>query len=107
MEVIYRAFDGTEFREAAACVTYEQNAKVHAWDAHGRECSSPNEAVVVHLIDQQMIRTFLQMCINEDVTRVGIDEEDAGWFYWDDLSCEWRYIASEVLNVFKVALSND
>ena len=107
MEVIYRAFDGTEFRDAAACVAYEQNHKVHAWDRQGRECNSANEAVVVHLEDSQTTKGFLQMCINEDVTCEGIDDEDWGWFYWDDFNNKWRYIENEVVSAFKVALSND
>ena len=106
MEVIYRAFDGTEFQDAAACVAHEQNHKVHAWNIHGRECNSANEAAVVHLEDPHMTRSFLQMCTNEDVTRDGIDEEDYGWFMWDDFNCEWRFLESEIVQLFHTILNN-
>ena len=106
MEVIYRAFDGTEFREAAPCVTYEQNHRVHAWDYHGRECTSANAAVVVHLEDPHMTLKFLQMCTNENVTHDGINEGDCGWFMWDVFSCEWQYIESEVVQLFHNILEN-
>lgn len=87
MEIIYRAWDGTEFRERSACERYEHNTPcIPMWNQDGKT-KDINQAFVVYLRDEEDTKHFVKMCENNDSPHTGIDYEedyiDVGVFVWN------------------------
>ena len=111
MEVVYRAFDGTEFREAAACVRYEENArKLKMWFKDGKT-SLADKSFVVKLEDENDVRIFIERCDNESTVHDGIEFDeytaDTGLFIWEENRCEYVEINDDVLNALIHCLKDE
>ena len=99
MELIYRAWDGTEFRERSACERYEYNTPcIPMWNDNGKT-KNVDEALVVFLRDDKATQHFVRMCENEGSPYTGIEFDkyraDTGVFVWnynteqyDQIDCE-------------------
>lgn len=83
MEIIYKAWDGTEFRERSACERYEyNNPRIEMWGADGR-VNETNHALVVRLDSTRDAERFIAKCNENDENHDGIDGDDVGLFMWD------------------------
>lgn len=101
MEVVYRAFDGTEFREATACVRYEENAI--NYKAYGSKGITNNvdEAYVVYLPEYNSAEQFIKRCETECSSHYGIEIGCTGVFVWDEDAEQYNYVSERVLDAIK------
>lgn len=88
MEVIYRAFDGTEFREAEPCLRYETNCMPKMFGRDG-VTSNVDEALVVYLENDHQAKNFVRKSEKEESAYDGVDEWSTGLFVWD--GCAEQY----------------
>lgn len=107
MEIIYRAFDGTEFGTEEACRDYESKAEFKMWDNLGRPTNDVSNCVIVHFPDPAGTRAFINLCREADATTDGIDCEDYGWFFWDDFNGEFHYMENAMMDALRKILLKD
>ena len=87
MEVrtIYVAFPGTSyetsFKAEEECRNYEQTMTPEMWDTDGIRTFNGEEAMFVK-VDEDMMPVLFDEYGKENFP--GLDEEDYGYFYWDD-----------------------
>lgn len=105
MEIIYRAFDGTEFGTEEACRDYECKAEFKIWDYLGRPTNDVAGCVVAHFPDPTGTRAFINLAREVESTTDGIDYDDHGWFIWDDFNGEYHYIEDETIDALRKILS--
>ena len=103
MELIYRAWDGTEFRERSACEKYEYNTPcIPMWNQNGKT-KNVEEALIVYLRDAKETKRFVELCkINKSLCD-GIDyheyDENAtgtGLFIWDYNTEQYYQMEDEI-----------
>ena len=106
MEVVYKAFDGTEFREAAACMRYEENVIIYK--AYGPKGITNNvdEAYVVYFPEYNSAEQFIKRCETECSSYDGIGIGDVGLFIWDDSEERYGYVSERVLDAIKFHIEN-
>lgn len=102
MELIYRAWDGTEFRERSACERYEYNNPcIVMYNDEGRT-SNPDEAFVVVLKhDDDDAKKFIELCEAQGALFNGITEDDYGLYVWDDNREEYFYVSDRIKEALK------
>ena len=101
MELIYRAWNGTEFDERDACEKYEHdNPCVLMYHNTGRTSES-NDAFVVVLRNDNDAKSFIKMCKAQDTYSVGIVEDDYGLYVWDDNEERYFYVSERVEEALK------
>ena len=100
MEIIFRAHDGTEFRDAIACQVYEEyNPMYKMWDNCG-ETKCHDSALIVKIgTGANALNKFLDDCREADITAEGI--EGAGVYMWSHELFEWVLIDASVLNAIE------
>ena len=100
MEVIFRAHDGTEFKDATACRIYEEYNPIYKmWDSCG-ETMSHNTAQIVKIgKGASALNKFLNDCREADVTFEGIEGE--GVYMWSYELFMWVRINSNVLQAIE------
>ena len=110
MQTVYRTLDGAIFFEAPEAEKHEQKllAKVKMWNWSNDPTTDTAQARVVHLIGEGAGAAFKAMVeANDDeqfvISNEHIDDEDTGWFYWDEYGETYRYIDSEVIDCFIAA----
>lgn len=83
MEIIYKAWDGTEFRERSACERYEHNnPPLQMWGSDGRT-DKTDHALIVNLDSIRDAERFVAKCDSEGNCHDGIDGDEMGLFMWD------------------------
>ena len=100
MELIYRAWDGTEFREKSACERYEYNTPcIPMWNQNGKT-KRADEALVVFLCDSKATQRFVRMCEIDESPCTGIEYDenyaDTGLFIWDYNNEQYYQLDGEV-----------
>ena len=101
MELIYRAWDGTEFDERDACEKYEHdNPRILMYHNTGRTSIS-NDAFVVVLRNDNDAKNFIKMCKEQDTDYKGITEDDYGLYVWDELEQRYFYVSERVEDALK------
>ena len=110
MQTVYRTLDGKIFFEAHEAEKHEQKLleKVKMWDWNKNPTTDTTQARVVHLIGEQAGAAFKAMVeANEEeqfiISDEHIDDEDTGWFYWDEYGEAYRYIDTEIIDCFIAA----
>lgn len=100
MEIIFRAYDGTEFGDAIACQFYEEANPIYKmWDNCG-ETNSHESALIVKIgAGPCALNKFLYDCREADVTSEGI--EGAGVYMWSHELFEWVLIDAKVLKAIE------
>lgn len=95
MEVrtFYVAFPGTScerlFKTEEECLNYEQMEAPEMWDAKGNRTLNGEEAMFVK-VDEDMMPALFDKYGKENFP--GLDEEDCGFFYWDDCDEIFHYL---------------
>ena len=100
MEIIFRAHDGTEFKDAIACQVYEEhNPMYKMWDVCG-ETTSHDSALIVKIgRGASALNKFLDDCREAEVTCEGIEGE--GIYMWSQELFMWVYVYSNVLQAIE------
>ena len=110
MEIIYRAFDGVEFRTKESCVQYERNNAglkgVHMWDFSGKPTDESHNAYFLHLDDEmESAAAFIAMSENDDGYHDGIEDGDIGWYYWDEYDERYVFMERDIILAFAKAVN--
>ena len=110
MEIIYRAFDGTEFRTKDSCAQYERNNAglkgVHMWNVCGKSVDESHNAYFLHLDDEEeSAKAFIAMSESDDGYYDGIEDGDTGWYYWDDYNERYVFMEGDIIRAFARAVN--
>lgn len=103
MKIVYKAFDGTEFNDEAACKSYEYTKtkkSIVMLDWNGDTAPTPAQAAFVWLKDEEAneaFRALAKECGDEQSANT-IGEYDFGVFYWDEGREEYHWLSQEVLD---------
>jgi hypothetical protein len=103
MKVIYRAFDGIEFSDEAACKSYEYaktKKSIVMLDCNGDTASTPAQAALVWLKNEDANKAFHALaneCGDEESAST-ISNYDFGVFYWDEGLEEYRWLSQDILD---------
>ena len=95
MEVrtFYVAFPGTSyetsFKTEEECRNYEQTMIPEMWDMKGNRTFNGEEAMFVE-VREGMMGLLFDLCDRKNFP--GLDEEDYGYFYWDDYDETFHYL---------------
>lgn len=101
MEIIYKAWDGTEFKEKNACEKYEyDNPYIMMYNIKGRT-SNLDEAFVVLLEHKDDAEKFIELCEAQCTRSDGITEGDCGLYIWDDYEERYFYVSDRVEEALK------
>ena len=110
MKTIYETLDGSHFTDALDAEKHEKEIlqQVKMWDRTKAPTNDTRNAYVINLIGKSAAKIFLNMVNNNpyeiaDSGSCGIEEEDTGWFYWDDGTERYRWIDEDVINVLIAA----
>lgn len=103
MKIVYKAFDGTEFNDEAACKSYEYiktKKSIVMFDCNGDTAPTPAQAALVWLKDEEANETFHALakeCGDEEAAST-ISKYDFGVFYWDEGLEEYRWLSQDILD---------
>ena len=101
MELIYRAWDGTEFREKNDCEKYEcNNPCILMWDYNGRVLDSDNALIIV-LKYYDDAEKFIELCEKQGTSSDGITEDCHGLYVWDDIEERYFYVSDRIGEALK------
>ena len=112
MKTVYETLDGKHFGEIADAEKHEAQLlkQVKMWDWAKEPTTNTAQARVVHLMGESAgaaFKTMVQANSEETVSIEQMDEwfddEDTGWFYWDEYTEIYRYIDSEIVDVIIAA----
>lgn len=102
MEIIYRSFDGLDFSDEETCRIHEQNDPYFIMFNDEGVTNDAEMAYVVDIRDDRGAEFFVKLCEQECTTSEGISEDDiAGVYIWNDLSCEYIKITDRVLQAIE------
>ena len=100
MEVrtVYIAFPGTScertFETEEECLNYEQMEAPEMWDEKGNPTFNGEEAMFVK-VNKGMMQVLFDKYGKKNFP--GLDEEDYGYFYWDDWYEQFHYLGRGVM----------
>jgi hypothetical protein len=103
MKIVYKAFDGTEFNDEAACKSYEYTKtkrSIVMLDCNGDAAPTPAQAALVWLKDEDANEAFHALakeCGDEEAANT-ISKYDFGVFYWDEGLEEYRWLSQDILD---------
>ena len=110
MKTVYETLDGKHFSEVADAEAHETGilSQVEMWDWDKERTVNTALAAVVHLSGEGAGAIFRAMQqANPDEYEVApenvIDDEDTGWFYWDEYEETYRYIDPSIVNILIAA----
>lgn len=103
MKVVYKAFDGTEFNDEAACKSYEYTKtkkSIVMLDCNGDTAPTPAQAALVWLKDEDANEAFHALAkeCGDEVAANTISIWDDGVFYWDEGLEEYRWLSQDILD---------
>lgn len=100
MEVrtIYIAFPGTScektFETEEECLNYEKMETPEMWDEKGNPTFNGEEAMFIK-VNKGMVQFLFDKYGKKNFP--GLDEEDYGYFYWDDWYEQFHYLGRGVM----------
>lgn len=110
METVYRTLDGKIFSQSADAAMHEEKilAQVKMWNWDGDPITDTSQAIVVHLIGNQAGAIFKDMIAANEFETDGIsdsviDDEDTGWFYWNEYQECYCYIDEGIIDILIAA----
>lgn len=106
MELIYRAWDGTEFDERSTCEEYEyNNPYIVMYDDNGRVLDSDNALIVVLKHDDDAEK-FIELCEKQGTISDGITKDCHNLYVWDDIEEKYFYVSDRVEDALKRYFAN-
>lgn len=110
MEQAYRTIDGQFFRDAQIAAEHEEQvlSQVKMWNWNKEPTIDTAQAALIHLSGDGAGALFRAMVDANDieydtVSPEDIDDEDTGWFYWDEFADHYRYIDEQIANIIIAA----
>ena len=110
MRTKYETLDGHLFNDSYEAEKHEAAIlkQVRMWDFNKNPTILTHRAAVVHLTGEGAGAIFRAMvAANEEellpLEPSIIDDDDAGWFYWDEYSDTYRYIDPNIIDIFIAA----
>jgi hypothetical protein len=103
MKVIYEAFDGTQFDNEPECLDYERvkgKADIVMLDCNGNSAKQTASAAFVWLRDEHSAALFHSLArdCGDLVAASTIQEEECGFFFWDEYNERYQYVPEDVIN---------
>lgn len=108
MKTRYQTIDGEMFDEAADAGIHEEVILSHVrmWDRKGNITFDTNTAVLLHLSENVLAgKIFKKMVKANEIDVLGteiehmFDDEDSGWFYWDEYTETYRYLDTDIVSI--------
>ena len=110
MKTVYQTLDGKTFSELADAEQHEAQllSQVSMWNWDKDRTTDTSMACVLHLTGDNAGAIFraMQQANPMDYTLTSeeeIDDEDNGWFYWDEYSERYRYLDHDIIDVLIAA----
>ena len=112
MEQVWRTVDGSFFKEAADAEMHEKEvlSSIYMFDLEGKRTESAAHAYAVFLPNDNsatIFRSLLAANSEEPATYEQVEEEDTGWYYWDDCEEIWRFISRAAVRAFAAIVNSD
>lgn len=101
MKIIYKAWDGTEFREKSACERYEENNPCIMMYGNAGRVSNAGDAFIVALRKNGDAKRFINLCEEQKSDSTGITEGDKGLYVWDDDKGRYFYVSERIEDALK------
>ena len=101
MELIYRAWDGTEFDERSACEKYEYDNPCIPIYHNTDRTSKSDEAFVVVLRNDNDAEKFIELCEEQGTMSDGITKDCHGLYAWADIEEKYFYISDRIGEALK------
>lgn len=102
MELIYRAYDGKEFKTAEECIKHEDNISngIIMLNRKGEVVHRTENAIFVWLRDEAANLAFHALAREQGDKMVSsiAEGEDYGLFYWEEGYDEYRWFDTDMLN---------
>jgi hypothetical protein len=114
MKVVYQTVDGHCFDERECAQEHEDRVLKHVrmWNWEKKPTTDTSQARVVYLVGEHagayfkaMIQANPNECGAADSCFDTIDDEDNGWFYWDEYAETYRFIDDDIVDTFIIAKS--
>lgn len=107
MKIIYEAFDGTQFDNEPECLDYEKvkgKADIVMLDCNGNPVKKTDSAAFVWLRDEHSAALFHSLArdCGDLVAASTIQEEECGFFFWDECNERYQYVSEEVISGLNV-----
>jgi hypothetical protein len=98
MQIVYKAFDGTEFYYEEDCHKYEQGqaGQIRMWDREGVRIHDPNKAFFVFFYDETEAEKFVKLCEDAGAEYTGLTAEDIGFWFWDEWDNKYVYFDTQL-----------
>lgn len=112
MEQVWKTIDGALFKEAADAQMHEKEvlSNIYMFDAKGVRTESVNYACTVFLPNDSSAAIFQSLLAEngeDPETYQQVEEEDTGWYYWDDCEEIWRFISRDAVRAFAAIVNSD
>lgn len=112
MEQVWRTVDGSFFKEAADAQKHEKEvlSNINMYDLEGKRTESTDHAYAVFLPNDNsatIFRSLLAANSEDPATYDRVEEEDTGWYYWDDCEEIWRFISRNAVRAFAAIVNSD
>ena len=106
MKTVYQTLDGEIYAELADATAHEEQVKqqVAMWDWDKERTTNTAHARLIHLAGDNAGAMLRKMQgVNPEEYSITpedeIDDDDTGWFYWDEYAETYRYIDSEIVDL--------
>lgn len=110
MKTVYKTLDGEIFEELADATAHEEQLKeqVVMWDWNKERTTNTAYARLIHLTGDNAGAVLRAMQkANPDEYNITpedeIDDEDNGWFYYDEYAERYCYLDSELIDLIIAA----
>ena len=108
MKTVYETLDGKVFHDAHEAEKHENEilSCVNMWNWEKERTTDTSQARVVHLVGDDAgayFKAMMRANPKEDWGDCDIDswfdDEDTGWFYWDEYAETYRHIDSQIVDL--------
>jgi hypothetical protein len=110
MRTLYETLDGTTFGDITDAEKHERALleQVQMWDWNKNRTENTAQARLIRLTGEGAGAMLRAMMANnpdeyETLSPDQIDDNDNGWFYWDEYGEQYRYIDSEIIDLIIAA----
>ena len=110
MKTVYQTLDGEIYAELADATAHEEQVKeqVSMWDWEKNRTINTAQARLIHLTGDNAgaLLRKMQKANPEEYSITPedeIDDEDNGWFYYDEYAEQYRYIDPDIIDLLIAA----
>lgn len=110
MKTVYQTLDGEIYEELADATAHEEQVKAQVvmWNWNKERTTNTACARLIHLTGDNagaLLRKMQKANPEEYLVtpEEEIDDEDNGWFYYDEYAEQYRYIDPDIINLIIAA----